>query len=384
MDEPSTKEEEEIISQLEEATQLMEEGQYFKAILLLQKLIAKHPSHWQAYNQMALAYFYSNQVEPALETLFEVLEKNEGNIQALCHLAIIYHYTGQVDESKKLIGMLENVHPIHEEQRLKLGITMNILQQYKLGFQWLYSLYRKGLEGTDMFYYWLTVSAVQLGKGHIAEKVWKRGLEVGDQERLQTLPDPFGPPQDPVLSKENIQQHGFDFSKALSHFQELKDSPSFRSALVHKLYESTLQEKFQILYVLSKLKDIEAEKTLEIYVDSKQEPILSRQFANAILLKEMEVDQHVQRSYELLLELESDQIVLDEPTFDTWYTLISNAEIKNIIAWKSAILYFILKEKSDQVTQQSVSDRCGVSVATLQKYNKKLKHILTLEENNKK
>ncbi|OZM56546.1 hypothetical protein CIB95_12305 [Lottiidibacillus patelloidae] len=385
-DEPNW-DEEELIMKQEAANRLIESGQYYAAIEDLQKLIAEHPNHWPAYNQMALAYFYSHQIETAIETLFNVLERNEGNVQALCHLAVIYHYSGMKTTSEEVVELLKNVHPFHEEQRHKLGITFAILKQYDLGYKWLYSLYKVGYDGNPMYYYWLTVCAVQLGKKQVAEKVWKRAFEEEDEDRLTSLPDPFLSPKEAVLSEEKLENSSFDFSEALSVLDKLKNSPSFRSALVHKLYNASMKTKCRILFTIYKLSDQESEKALLTYAANKKEPMLCRQLAELFHLKLTSngdlnhIDVHVVQSFTLLENLEQYKELSLEDVFNTWFIIFLNVKVKNIEAWSSAVIYYLRKKTNMKVTQSDIAKQCNVSVSTLRNHFKKLEHILSIEEN---
>jgi Tfp pilus assembly protein PilF len=388
--EPSWDEEELIIKQ-EQANSLMENGKYYAAIDALKEMIKDHPTHWHAHNQLALAYFYSHQIDIAIETLYYVLEQNEGNIQSLCHLAVIYHYSDMKTASKDVLELLENVHPFHEEQRHKLGITFAILKKYEISYKWLYSLYRIGYEGNAMFYYWLTVSAVQLGKKQTAEKIWKWALqECEDEEKLHSMPDPFQPLKDSVLSKAEMETSSFDFGEALKHISKMKDSASFRSALAHKLYHARLNAKCQILYTIYKLNDDEAANVLQTYSDNRKEPILCRELAQLFAAKinneayeNLNIDGHIVTSFSLLVDLEKYEDLSLEELFKTWYMIFSTVEVNNIPAWTAAVVYHIRKKTNAKSTQSSIAEECKVSVSSLRTHLKKLQHILTLVENNK-
>ncbi len=57
------------------AKALLESGQLHEAVVMLEEITADYPELWSAYNNLALAYFYSGNVTKAKQTVFEVLEK---------------------------------------------------------------------------------------------------------------------------------------------------------------------------------------------------------------------------------------------------------------------------------------------------------------------
>ena len=58
LDEEELYEQDDLIMKQEQARELLESGNFPKAIKILKEVIEEFPEYWSAYNNLALAYFY--------------------------------------------------------------------------------------------------------------------------------------------------------------------------------------------------------------------------------------------------------------------------------------------------------------------------------------
>ncbi|MGE6630156.1 tetratricopeptide repeat protein [Bacillus sp. NPDC077027] len=166
-----------LIVKQDEANHLLESGRLEEAILMLEQMIVDYPEFWSAYNNLALAYFYSGKIKKAKEMLNRVLHDNPGNLHALCNQLVFYHYEKQEGKVQMLSEQLTHVYPILSEQRYKLGATFALVGRYDWAFKWLYSLYKRGFQGDSTFLYWLASAAYQTGHPALAQTVWDKMIE---------------------------------------------------------------------------------------------------------------------------------------------------------------------------------------------------------------
>ena len=87
----------------EKARRLMEQGNFQSAIEVLEETIEEFPDLWNAYNNLALAYFYVGDAEQARALLHEVLKENKGNLHALCNLLVFAYYEKNAEEMEPLL-----------------------------------------------------------------------------------------------------------------------------------------------------------------------------------------------------------------------------------------------------------------------------------------
>ncbi len=172
--EDSLYDQDELLMKQDRAKSLLESGQLAEAVAALEEITAEYPELWSAYNNLALAYFYSGNVVKAKQTAYEVLSHNEGNLHALCNLLVFYYYEREDEKVAELSEQLSNVYPMLLEQRYKLGATLALVGRYELGYKWLKSLYKTGFEGDDTFFYWLSCSAYFTGHTDFAETIWRK------------------------------------------------------------------------------------------------------------------------------------------------------------------------------------------------------------------
>ena len=172
--EDSLYDQDELLVKQDRAKSLLESGQLAEAVAALEEITAEYPELWSAYNNLALAYFYSGNVVKAKQTAYEVLSHNEGNLHALCNLLVFYYYEREDEKVAELSDQLSNVYPMLLEQRYKLGATLALVGRYEIGYKWLKSLYKTGFEGDDTFFYWLSCSAYFTGHTDFAETIWRK------------------------------------------------------------------------------------------------------------------------------------------------------------------------------------------------------------------
>lgn len=167
--------EDELIEMQESAKNLLKNGQLKDAIKLLKRVIEKYPTFWPAYNNLALAFYYTGKTGEAIGLLKKVLQENPGNLHALCNLAILSFNQGEQMDAWK--SMLEKVHPISIDHRYKLGVTFAMIGNHLLAYKWLKSIINKGSEIDSYFYYWLAYSAYYTGRIETANKAWQEFLQ---------------------------------------------------------------------------------------------------------------------------------------------------------------------------------------------------------------
>ena len=94
-------------------------------------------------NMRGMALLFLNRFEEAEAVLTKLLQEDQTDMHALSHLTLLYFYTNRRDLYLKFLRHLEVVEPLDEDDRLKVGLVLNFLKQYKEAYQLLYPLYKK-------------------------------------------------------------------------------------------------------------------------------------------------------------------------------------------------------------------------------------------------
>jgi tetratricopeptide (TPR) repeat protein len=353
----------------EKARRLMEQGDFKKAIAVLEETIEEYPDLWNAYNNLALAYYYVGEVEQARALLHEVLRENKGNLHALCNLTVFAYYEKQSEELKQLLELLKKIQPYEWENRYKLGATFALVGEYEYAYKWLRSMYKKGYEGDAGFYFWLAQSAYFSGQEAFAQDMWKTLLKMdptkegfepwvnGDTKKFRSSAEnnrEFILRQLSDDTNESSRLFGLFLLKRSAHKQEIIAHPTLLT-----IENFSQLEKLCLAYALD--------------YDFNESVNEEKSFLNF-----MQVAEKIVKVNESVT-LEVAQIL------STWFTLGELAyeqgyQFKNVQALGAAIEYSFHMALNNKVTKKAIAQKYAVSVATLTKYNDELYDFVPVDE----
>ncbi|WP_171016689.1 tetratricopeptide repeat protein [Pseudalkalibacillus caeni] len=387
-------EEEMLIQKHESARSAIESGDFERAILLLDSMTEEYPTFWPAYNNLALAYFYSNQYDEAIEVLNNILSKNQGNLNAVCNLALFYHFLGHSKKSEAFLERLRNVYPIHPDHRHKLGSTFGILGEYELAYRWLHSLQNTRYGMDHQIYHWLAVSSLHMGNKNKAYKYWKKTEDLDPEGEVAPY-FLYMLESGKINLKEAIFQYRIPEGKGLDDDPFLNLIGSVSGAEKAKLVH---------LMLLRQHASSEGEEILRSYIGRKEEPYYLKEMAAYVLLK------HCPDEPAVILDRDVPRTFTNESDFPEnvlhsvgiveklYKANFSTAELNDILssictplyiqsqtaplsfknrdAWTAAIIYAWKKVKKQPVTQRELAEQFGVSTASIAKYVKRIHAIL--------
>ncbi|KXZ17327.1 hypothetical protein AXI59_18020 [Bacillus nakamurai] len=331
-----------LLVKQDRAKALLESGRLDEAVVMLEEITADYPELWSAYNNLALAYFYSGNVSKAKQTVYEVLEKNEGNLHALCNLLVFCYYEREDEKVGELSGRLANVYPILFEQRYKLGATLALVGRHDLGYKWLRSLYRSGFEGDDTFYYWLAGSAYWTGRREFAETIWKK---LKDEFPESDRHAPWAERQEPLPVSLEQRLAAYYISSAKGETDQLE------KVLTSKRITSPFEQDF-VRLLLAGEKDASCVSHDALFT---------------------------YRAVKLLEKAEAASLKTDVMSCWVFHVIqhIRAADaVKNERAWAAAIAYVWKEANGEKATKKETAAAYGVSPATLTKYIKQIDDIL--------
>jgi tetratricopeptide (TPR) repeat protein len=347
-------EQDELIVNQEKARELLESGNFQRAVDLLQTIIKEYPEFWSAYNNLALAYFYLGEVQKATDTLEEVLEKNPGNLHALCNTAVFYFYQKRYDELDELVDGLEKVRPMLQEHRYKLGATFALIGRYEKSFTWLKALQKQGFEGDNSFNYWLSHAAHHTGHTQTAQQAWKRVLnETPEKEGMEPW------------STEAHHPDGFE-----------NHTPS----ILKKLRSEYIEERLFGLFLISVSQNPKEILTHTDFRDLEEFSLMEKLYLAEIL--EANARKEFKGSNEIKLIHETAKILyqqhhpigaVDSGLFLTWFAtgyrgLKEGETFQNANALAAATEFVWSRLRSAKKTKKEISAQYQISTSTLNKY----------------
>ena len=351
----------------EKARRLMEQGDFHKAIEVLEQLIVQFPDAWPAYNNLSLAYFYVGEAEQARALLHHVLRENHGNLHALCNLTVMAYYEKNEEELHGLLNILKKIQPYEWDNRYKLGATLALIGEYETAYKWLRSMSKRGFEGDPGFYFWLSQAAYFSGHEEIARNAWSSLVQI----------DPTKEGYEPWLQGEFQLKNS-----SLEHNREL---------IIEKINNNYTADRLFGFFLLSlsahKQEIIAHPKWIDVSKYNELEKLclayaLGHQFNSNIA-----VEKHFIRLMDVatLVAKQNGSIQLETASIlQLWFALSEVAfkdgyTFKNTSALAAAVDYMFQSSMDHKITKKEVAEKYGTTVATMTKYMSELLQFIPTE-----
>lgn len=113
------------------ALRLAKEGDYNRAIALLNQLISRHPHNAVDYNNRGLIYFQSGDKQKAFWDYNKALQINPKLASAYNNRANYYANCGELAAALADYDRAIDLHPSHVRAQINRGITLRDLEQYE-------------------------------------------------------------------------------------------------------------------------------------------------------------------------------------------------------------------------------------------------------------
>ena len=340
-------EHDDLIVQQEQARNLLESGQFPKAIEVLNSIIENYPEYWSAYNNLSLAYFYLGKEKKAYTILKDVLEKNPGNLHAMCNLLVFAYYHQDKTEIDRLVAVLEKVKPLSADHQYKLGTTFALIKEYELAYSWLRKLQKLGYDGESSFNYWLAYASYFTGHEEAAKQIWKKVLKQNPEK------SGFEPWSDEKTNREGFEEH----------------LPS----ILKKLFSEDIEERLFAIFLAS----ISSKKSeiIEAINQKKNDKLtsLERDYLSWLKSESTEPKFAAQEVAEILYQQHQPVNSLESQLFLMWFSVFVKAfkeglSLKNKQAWAAAVEYNLLLLRNEPTSQASLAQKYKLSLSTMKKY----------------
>ncbi|MGD8190591.1 tetratricopeptide repeat protein [Brevibacillus ginsengisoli] len=391
-----------IAAKHEQARKCLEEGRFLEAILLLSEINELDPKFMPAWNNLALAYYYSGDFDKALKIILETIDRDPGNLHALCNLAVLFSHQNNVSDLLPIISQLTKVVPFHPEHAYKLATTMGILGQHEDAYRFYLRLMRFPYFVDAATYHYAAISAYLSDHDQQAMKWWMKAKQL----------DPLSGVADHYLNmlrnkttegvKESIPYQYQPMIKSKqdnwTNFDEMRDDPMIRASLLWALQHGKEDAKQMVIQTLAMIGDEEAKTTLYHFSQTTTNPELQK--LALLTLSELEeqypidgetpvsIERTLTESEQMVIELIQDQVERGDREFGKWADRIWKAycnqvsearpektSIRKIVAWIAALEYLFAKKKQAKQTQEELAQKYNVSSTTISKCIKELKSI---------
>lgn len=187
-DEWNLDDEDELLIYQESVFHHMESFEWEQAIELLEEMMTLFPDHLPTKHDHAHAlYFSGNQAEAIAQELAE-LEKDPTALYSHTNLATFYYEQNDEAACAEHIKILSNVYPIHEQQKLKIAVTLARTGYDAAAYPRFRVLIKSFVKGHPSYYRWYSRTAFNLGHTEKAVQIWKEGKRKHSQLINETMP----------------------------------------------------------------------------------------------------------------------------------------------------------------------------------------------------
>ncbi|MDR6225638.1 tetratricopeptide repeat protein [Desmospora profundinema] len=266
----------------EEARDCLEAGHFLRATRILEELVEEAPDFLAARNNLALAHYYTGELDRAVDTIREVLEKDPQNLHALCNWAVLCQHQGETKQRDQLVGVLKKWAPFHLEHTMKLATTMGVLGEHHEAYRLFRQLLKLDPEPDSSLFHYAAAAAFNIGEWNQARKHWRMARDLDPESEvprfyLNQLAETEGSLQRwPSVSyhyqlpfEEQLLQLDRQQQRAIP--DQIKQNPLIRSSFFWALNHGDRETKLQVLQVFEWIRDGEVEEVLRGFLMKEEE-----------------------------------------------------------------------------------------------------------------
>lgn len=187
-DEWELDEEDELLVFQETVFHHLENNEWDKALALLEEMILLFPEHKIAHHEYTFALFFSGRREEAIEKELELFKEDANSLYSHTNLAVFYYETGYMEEYEKHIRALLNIYPMHEQQKLRIAVTLARTGLYDEAFTRFRMLDKAVVKSHISYYRWYSMTIYQLGEPSKALSLWEEGCRRHQRLSPQDVP----------------------------------------------------------------------------------------------------------------------------------------------------------------------------------------------------
>src|SRR5699024_5887019 len=116
-------EEDELIINQETAFYHLEREEWAEAIVILEEMITLFPEFQQARHEYHYALFFIGEKEKAIAMEEKYVKDHPDALFSYMNLAVFYAHEQNHEKMQYVVGLLDNIYPVHEQQKLRLAVT---------------------------------------------------------------------------------------------------------------------------------------------------------------------------------------------------------------------------------------------------------------------
>ncbi|WP_163970515.1 tetratricopeptide repeat protein [Oceanobacillus halotolerans] len=155
----------------------LEHKEYEKALPILEEMMALFPEHQSIEHDYTRALFYTGNETEAIQMELDVLDAKPDELYSHMNLANFYYEQNEKEAFERHIQVLLNVYPIHEQQKLRVAITLAKTGYYQNAYQRFRMLQNNMVTNHLSYYRWYSHTCFHLGMEDKAKQLWGEGCK---------------------------------------------------------------------------------------------------------------------------------------------------------------------------------------------------------------
>ncbi|WP_323125847.1 tetratricopeptide repeat protein [Gracilibacillus oryzae] len=170
-------EEDEVLIYQETVFYHLEREEWQEAIALLEEMIALFPDFPQARHEYHYALFFAGETVEAIDLEEKYVQDHPETLNSYMNLAIFYYHTNKKAKFDQIVTMLQNIYPVHEQQKLRMATTFTQIGFYEEALLRFKLLHKSRLKGHPSYYRWFSTCYYFVGNEEKAEAIWLEGCK---------------------------------------------------------------------------------------------------------------------------------------------------------------------------------------------------------------
>lgn len=170
-------EEDELLIYQETVFYHMEYMEWDKALPVIEEMMTIFPEHGPTQHDYTQALFFSGYKQDAIQEELNMLKTDPNLLYSMTNLAVFYYELGDKEAYENYIQALLNVYPMHEQQKLRIAVTLARTGYYEEAYS-RFKLLAKGIVQRHPSYYrWYSKTIFQQGFPEKAHILWEEGIK---------------------------------------------------------------------------------------------------------------------------------------------------------------------------------------------------------------
>ncbi|WP_066192384.1 MULTISPECIES: tetratricopeptide repeat protein [Gracilibacillus] len=168
-------EEDDLLMYQETAFYHLEREEWADAIAILEEMITLFPEFPQARQEYHYALFYAGERDKAIALEENYWQEHPNTLFSCMNLTVFYHDIKEQEKTDGFIALLDNIYPLHEQQKLRMAVTFAHVGLYQKALQRFKLLHKSKLKGHPSYYKWFSLCHYQAGTSVMADRLWEEG-----------------------------------------------------------------------------------------------------------------------------------------------------------------------------------------------------------------